>query len=173
MMQISHMGAQSPNQNQAPPWIADEWSSGLLSCCGEDGNCCFCCLASVMPGVAQAILLTDLGTFESCTCPGLCYSALDIFTGKSVMPLILLSLRINMVKKLRRKESECESFCKVICCYTCSIAQMQRDAHSRKYVFQTPEDICQVALAAAGDITGYARQYTPMTYAPIITNSQI
>ena len=121
-----------------------------------------------MPGIAQAILLTDLGIFESCTIPGICYFGLDLLTAKSLMPLILVSLRMNLVKKLKRKESECESLCIVGCCYTCAMAQIQRDARTQNYRFEEPPDICHKAIAAFGGVKGDAIS----TSAPSTQNSQ-
>ena len=137
-----------------PPWIGEHWSSGICDCCQQDPNCGLCCLASVMPGVAHAVLLQDLGIFESCTLPAFCYCGVDVLTSMSFMPLILTALRVNLSKKLGRSETACESLLISAFCYPCAIAQLQRDAVHREYAFREPQGMYKKTMAVFGNVDG-------------------
>jgi Cys-rich protein (TIGR01571 family) len=159
------MNLKVPPQNgiqSQQPWIGEHWSSGICDCCQHDANYGFCCLASFLPGVAHAILLKDLGIFESCTLPAVCYCGIDLCTSMSIMPLILMSLRMNLSRKLGRTETVCESLCISAFCYPCAIAQLQRDALSREYVFQEPSGLYKKSLAVLGNVDGEPTKYNPV-----------
>jgi Cys-rich protein (TIGR01571 family) len=128
-------------RTQTKPFTNDNWSSGLCGCCGQNGNPGFFCLACCCGGIAQGILLEDLGIVSSCACPVALYMLLEGVTGRSALLLILTSLRVSLSKKLGRKEGPCCSFCISCCCYPCAVAQIHRDVMDpeRGYVFKTPE----------------------------------
>ncbi len=133
------------------------WSSGICGCCcAEDANPGMFCMASCpcTGGMAQAVLLKDLGLVSSCAGPALLYAVLDLFTARSFMIMILTSLRISMNDQLKRGEGPCCSFCLACCCYPCALAQMDRDvkAKARSYAFNKSEGVCQVAATYIGAI---------------------
>jgi hypothetical protein len=110
-------------------------------------------------------LLKDLGLFESCVGPVICYTVLDFFSFKGVMPAILASLRISMATKLNRAEDPLTSVCCAVCCYSCALAQLQRDAFNPKgpYAFDRAQGACETVTTYAGAIHGNVHPYVPVT----------
>jgi hypothetical protein len=73
-----------------------------------------------------------------------------------------MSLRMNLSRKLGRTETVCESLCISAFCYPCAIAQLQRDALSREYVFQEPSGLYKKSLAVLGNVDGEPTKYNPV-----------
>ena len=145
-----------------PPYIHDGWSSSICDCCcGQNANPGFFCLACFCSGVAQGVLLKDLGLVSSCVGPAACYTVIDLVFARSFMVLILTSLRISMSDKLKRQEGPCRSFCCACCCYPCALAQLDRDAKApgQTYEFERTRDPCQVVSTFFGAIHGRAVPY--------------
>jgi len=69
---------------------------------------------------------------------------------------------MNLSRKLGRTETACESLCISAFCYPCAIAQLQRDALSREYVFQEPHSMYKKSLAVLGNVDGEPMKYNPM-----------
>jgi Cys-rich protein (TIGR01571 family) len=157
-----------------PSFIEAGWSSGICGCCyGPYANpgmfCMACCPCT--GGMAQAILLKDLGLVSSCVYPALLYAGLDLFTGRSFMILILTSLRISMSDKLKREEGPCQSFCLACCCYPCALAQLERDINARKYAFKNAEGGCNTVKTYLGAIDGSPIPYVaPEEMQPLVQN---
>ena len=152
------------------PYLNVGWSSGLFGCCGENGNPGVFCLACCCGGVAQGILLKDLGLVSSCVGPVILYTAVDLVFARSFMTMILASLRMSMSDKLKRKENPCCSIMAACCCYPCAIAQLDRDASApgRKYGFEQANGACAVATTYFGAIHGSAVPYHET--APLVPN---
>ena len=137
------------------PFIDSNWSSGLCGCCGTNGNPGFFCLACCCGGIAQGIILEDLGIVSSCACPVLLYMLLEGVTSRFGLVFILTALRVSLSKKLKRDEGPCCSFCVACCCYPCAAAQVHRDIidPKRGYSFDTPENYLDVLNGFWGGIS--------------------
>lgn len=152
------------NTQPTPPYMQIGWSSGICGCCsGQNANpgmfCMACCPCT--GGMAQGILLKDLGLVSSCVGPALLYAVLDLCTARSFMIMILTSTRISMSDKLKRGEGACCSFCLACCCYPCALAQLDRDikAPGRSYEFDKAEGMCNVGTTYLGAIHSNPRPY--------------
>jgi Cys-rich protein (TIGR01571 family) len=133
-----------------------EWSTGICGCCcGVNANPGICCLTTFCGGVGQGVLLKDLGIVDSCVCPVVYYTLLEIVTSRTFLLLPLANLRINMAKKLGVDEGYCTSCCMAFCCYPCSVAQLHRDAVDNNYRFETKTDTFgELFNAMNGDVKG-------------------
>ncbi len=163
-------------QPTKPPYMDVGWSSGICACCGQDGNPGFFCLSFCCAGIAQGVLIKDLGLVSSCACPVVLYTALDLVFARSFMCLILLSLRISMSDKLKRGEGPCCSLCIACCCHPCALAQMDRDlkAKGRSYYFDKAVGPYQEVTTYFGAIHGNARQYVSSEMVPLVnTQTQV
>ena len=159
-------------RSQIPPYSQVGWSSGICGCCGENGNPGFFCLACCCGGVAQGVLLKNLGLVSSCVGPAILYTALDLLFARSFMTMILGSLRMSMSDKLKRKEGACTSICVACCCYPCALAQLERDASApgRAYEFEQARGVCDVTTTCLGAIHGSVVPYQHSEMAPLVHN---
>ena len=152
-----------------------EWSTGICGCCaGVNANPGLFCLSCFGGGIGQGILLKDLGIVDSCVCPVVLYTALEIASARSIMILALANLRMNVAKKLNIDEGACCSFCIAGCCYPCTIAQIQRDAVDNNYHFEKTEGFVDLFKAFSGDIKGNVIQDRAMeTGAPFFARRNV
>ncbi len=172
----------APSDTPQPPshpttFINEQWSSGICGCCtGEDKNPGFFCLACICGGVAQGLLLNELDLSSSFIIPALCYESLDMISGRSLLLLITSNFRINLVKRLNRKEDPITSLVTVFCCYPCALAQIDRDskAAGREYAFEKPKTTAQEIAAILGSIEGRAIPHvTSHETEPLVQNSMV
>ena len=161
--------AQYSEYTQAPntqAFIHANWNSGICDCCcGQNANPGFFCLALFCSGIAQGVLLKDLGLVTSCAGPAACYTVIDLVFARAFMVFILTSLRISMSDKLQRGEGPCCSLCCACCCYPCALAQLDRDAKTpgQTYSFEPTKDICEIVPTFFGAIHGRAMPYAPVS----------
>lgn len=164
--------AQSPQSTQNN-YMNAPWSSGICDCCcGEGANPGFFCLACCCGGIAQGVLLKDLGLVSSCVGPVLIYTLVDVMFARLSLCTVLASLRMSVSDKLKRGEGPCGSICIACFCYPCALAQMDRDAkaHDRSYVFDKAEGPCDVATTYFGAIHGSVRPYVSAEMVPLVPN---
>lgn len=128
------------------------WSSGLCDCCaGPNANPGFFCLSLCCGFLSQGILLQDAGLVGAWTYPAIAYALMDSLTGGALPMLAFVSLRSNMSNALRREEGICTTYAATLCCYSCAVAQVQRDVCDRGYCFNPNKSMVNSILGVIED----------------------
>jgi hypothetical protein len=107
----------------------DHWATGLCECCSDPvhsgDQCSFFCGALFCQCCALGRLQQHAGLFDECCTPCCFYCCLSgTMIGTLVPQFTLLNLHRAVIEEDNIKESFCSSLCKVICCFACTMSQV-------------------------------------------------
>ena len=128
--------------SQAP----NSWSSGFCYCCCDSqqscNQCMFFCGGTFCPCIAQAILQMHSGLAKSCCGPYCFYCCLGGCTSNILPCVSLFNLR-RAVAKASNIEEDCGcTLCKVLCCFACTMSQVNNQFIINNTKFMVEADDC-------------------------------
>ncbi len=123
-----------------------DWNSGFCYCCCDEkqscNQCMFFCGVACCPCISQSILQVHSGLANSCCGPCCFYYCLGGFTG-NIGPCVALFNMRRAVAKVSNIEEDCQcTVFKVLCCFCCTMSQVNNQFILTQTKFDLPADDC-------------------------------
>jgi hypothetical protein len=118
-----------------------QWVTGLCDCCSDPvhsgDQCCFFFEALFCQCCALGRLQQHAGLFDECCTPCCFYCCFSgTMIGTLVPQFTLFNLHRAVIEEDNIKESFCSSLCKVICCFACTMSQVNNQFILKKVKFE-------------------------------------
>jgi hypothetical protein len=160
-----------------------QWQSGFCCCCCDSGQgcnqCMFLCGGAFCPCIAQAILQVHSGLAKSCCGPCCFYCCLSGCTGNIGPCVALFNLRRTVAKASNIDEDCCCTLCKVLCCFCCTMSQVNNQfiVGNTKFKVEAEDCDCKFLMGCVYPQNGQAVELASIDStvkgAPVTPNSMI
>ena len=136
---------------------SNHWQTGLCNCCGGDSHqssnqCSFFCGGLFCPCIAQGYLQKHVGLSGGWVAPSCFYCCAAGCTSNLIPYISLFNLHQSVAHASGIKEGCLSTLCKVICCFPCTLSQINNEVilGHKKFEPDAPDCDCMHLLGCVG-----------------------
>ena len=136
---------------------SNHWETGICDCCGHSqqgsNQCGFFCTGMFCPCIGQGILQEHVGLSSGWVAPSCFYCCAAGCTSNLIPYISLFNLHQHVAHAAGIKEGCLTSLLKVICCFPCTLSQVNNQVILTKRTFEqdTTSCNCMHFLGCLGD----------------------